>query len=88
MPTPIKAPKRSRAPAATFRISINQKENNPTASTLPANPHSSAQTGKTKSVCCSGRKLELGLGALAVALAARLTRTHRYHRLARMVALS
>ncbi len=55
MPRQMAVPKRSRACSATFTVHRMRKPNTRMRATEPTKPHSSARTGKMKSVCFSGR---------------------------------
>ena len=55
-PIDIKEPRRSLDREAIFNPLETIKKKNRITSTAPINPHSSANTEKIKSVCCSGKK--------------------------------
>ena len=55
-PTATHDPKRSRAFQAITSKRANNTPYNKSRNMIPTNPHSSANTEKTKSVCFSGRK--------------------------------
>ena len=75
-PTDKIVPKESRHPCAIFKLNAISNKNKNSNIMEPANPHSSADTEKIKSVCCSGRNdnfFQLGGHSLkAIRLLARI----------------